>query len=243
MKRASGDNAVRKIERPLIIIGAPRSGTTILFRCLALHQQLWHLRAESHAIFEGPLHPALRNYDSNRATANMVDDEISAHVHTGFLQRVMNPAGVTSNAGKLLSGRTLSARIRNRFALKRAGRISRRSLPASVQILEKTPKNSLRISALNRIFPDARFLVLSRDVRENIDSLIAGWNAVDRIGPYKRHRFAGAGYPIANELNFKDYDGPKWKFALVPGWRKLAGTNHCRCRCAAVFCLQRVCRT
>jgi len=46
------------IERPIIILGAPRSGTTILQRCLALHPDLWHLPGESHFILEGPLHPS-----------------------------------------------------------------------------------------------------------------------------------------------------------------------------------------
>ena len=59
--------------KPIIILGAPRSGTTILTRCLAMHPDLWHLPGESHSILEGPFHPALIGYRSNKVGSEMVD--------------------------------------------------------------------------------------------------------------------------------------------------------------------------
>ena len=55
----AADSVGEGITSPIIILGAPRSGTTILHRSLAMHPELWHLPAESHAILEGPLHPRL----------------------------------------------------------------------------------------------------------------------------------------------------------------------------------------
>jgi Sulfotransferase family len=92
-----------------------------------------------------------------------------------------------------------------------------------IRFLEKTPKNTLRIPMLTRLFPDALYVWLKRSAAANIDSLIAGWHAEDKFGPLSRQRYGQAGYPIAAQLELLDYRGKWWKFALVPGWRNLKG--------------------
>jgi hypothetical protein len=76
---------------------------------------------------------------------------------------------------------------------------------------------------LNCLFPDAWYIWIQRGAAENVDSLIAGWRSVDRIGPFTRQRFAQAAYPVADKLDLQDYHSKWWKFALVPGWRTLHG--------------------
>jgi hypothetical protein len=71
-----------------------------------------------------------------------------------------------------------------------------------VRLLEKTPKNSLRISFLREVFPDARFVFLYREPRGNIASLIDGWNAEARFESYKLPHMT-------------------WKFLLPPRWEAL----------------------
>jgi hypothetical protein len=70
--------------------------------------------------------------------------------------------------------------------------------------LEKTPKNALRVPFFDRLFPTARFLLLWRDPRENISSIIEAWQS-DRFRTYK-------------ELD--GFDGP-WSLLLPPGYRQL----------------------
>ncbi len=212
------------IEKPLFIIGAPRSGTSILFRACSLHAELWHLPRESHVVFEGPLHPRC-GFVSNRITAADITPEIRSQVLRGFEQRVLNLAVLSVDRRKWITDRSLPERVRNRAALVPLAALSRRRRPQRFRLLEKTPKNSLRVSALQHMFPDARFVFLQRNARQNIDSLIAGWRAADHFGPIRRHRFCAAGYPITNELQLRDYDGPRWKFALIPGWQQLRGAS------------------
>ena len=64
------------IHRPIMVLGSPRSGTTLLFRCLAMHVNLWHPPSESHAVFEGPFHPASKGYESNRVTAEDLSERL-----------------------------------------------------------------------------------------------------------------------------------------------------------------------
>jgi len=72
--------------------------------------------------------------------------------------------------------------------------------------LEKTPKNSLRVSFLKTAFPNARFIYLYRQPQQNISSIIDGWKS-RRFVTYKNL----AGWNSS-------YD---WSFLLPEGWRYL----------------------
>jgi hypothetical protein len=74
------------------------------------------------------------------------------------------------------------------------------------RLLEKTPKNALRIPFFNRLFPDALFVFLWRDPRENLSSIIEAW----RSGRWKTY----------NGLD--GFDGP-WSLLLPPQWRAMNG--------------------
>ena len=80
--------------------------------------------------------------------------------------------------------------------------------PAELRFLEKTPKNALRIPFLVRAFPDARFIFLFRDPRQNISSLMDSW----RSGLYVT-------YP-----QLPGWPGERpWSHLLIPGWEELRG--------------------
>jgi hypothetical protein len=211
------------IVKPIIILGTPRSGTTILQRCLALHPDLWHLPGESHAILEGPFHPARKGYASNRITADEVDDELAQTLRKGFYHGAINLNEVMSNPQSLFSANSLSTRVLTKLVVSVMGRISWSKKPGKIRFLEKTPKNTLRVPMLTRLFPDAFYVWIKRNAVDNIDSLIAGWYAKDKVGPVAVQRYARAGYPIAGQLHLQDYHSKWWKFALVPGWCDLAG--------------------
>jgi hypothetical protein len=76
-----------------------------------------------------------------------------------------------------------------------------------VRMLEKTPKNALRVPLLAAAFPEARFVYLYRDPRPTLSSMIEGWLS----GGFRT-------YP-----NLPGWRGPDWSFVLTPGWRDLIG--------------------
>src|SRR6185436_7295920 len=102
-------------------------------------------------------------------------------------------------------------RLKERFLAEVRDRDGNRPAPgpAALRLLEKTPKNSLRVPFLARAFPDALFLYLYRDPRETISSMLDAW---------KSGRFAT--YP--GLPGWKDLP---WSLLLVPGWRELAGRS------------------
>ncbi|HEV3471639.1 MAG TPA: sulfotransferase [Actinomycetota bacterium] len=48
------------LDRPVFIIGAPRSGTSLLYAILRQSSRLKHFPGESHEIWEADYHPCLR---------------------------------------------------------------------------------------------------------------------------------------------------------------------------------------
>ena len=157
-----------ELDRPVFIIGAPRSGTSLLYAILRRSKDLRHWPGESHEIWEADYHPALRGWSSNALEAADVDPEAATRIKRSFL---------------LVTGR------RHR-------------------LIDKTPRNALRVGFVNALFPDARFLFLKRDGRENINSLINAW----RTPRYRTYR-------LPEPHSIPGVDPAWWKFVLYPGWR------------------------
>jgi hypothetical protein len=164
------------LQRPLIIVAAPRSGSTLLFETLAVTPQLFTLGGEAHALVEGLHHlrPGAPNVASNRLTADHATPETIGHIIAEVLRDLRGPGG------------------------------ERPAGNGPIRFLEKTPKNALRIPFFDRVFPDARYIFLWRDARENLSSIIEAW----RSGQWKTYN----GLP--------GFDGP-WSLLLPPGWQSL----------------------
>ncbi len=79
--------------------------------------------------------------------------------------------------------------------------------------LDKDPANCFRISYLDSLFPDARFIFLKRDGRATVSSLLTAWRSDTGTFPGKR-------LPIP--LSIEGYVGTKWRFVVPPGWEAYA---------------------
>ena len=164
-------------DRPVIIVAAPRSGSTALFETLAVTPQLTNPGGEAHWLVEGfqLFRPGAPGVDSNRLTADRLTPEIALAMKSRLAEKLVDAAGERADA-------------------------------RSVRLLEKTPKNALRIPFFNALFPDARFVFLWREPEENVSSIIDAWRAGGWVT-----------YP-----QLPGWDGP-WSMLLPPGWQGLKG--------------------
>lgn len=166
----------RRLDKPVFIIAAPRSGSTLLFETLACTPGFSSFGGEAHWLVEDvpALRPGAPGVDSNRLTAAQATAEVTAAIRRAALPRLQGPQGRPPATG--------------------------------ARLLEKTPKNSLRIPFLKQVFPDARFIFLWRDPRENISSIMEAW----RSGGWVTYR------------DLPGWEGP-WSMLLPPGWQSQRG--------------------
>jgi hypothetical protein len=168
----------RVFDRPVFVLSPPRSGSTLLFETLARAPALYTLGGENHALLEG------------------------------IPQLQPRMRGFDSNRLDVTDAKPEIVRdLRQRFFEELKDRDGRSAVGEQVRMLEKTPKNALRIPFLREAFPEARFVYLYRDVRQCLSSMLDAW----RSG-----RFVT--YP-----NLPGWQPLKWSMVLVPGWRDLVG--------------------
>jgi Sulfotransferase family/Aspartyl/Asparaginyl beta-hydroxylase len=169
-----------RIQRPIFIVSAPRAGSTLLFETLAASDQIWTVGGEAHWMVESisELRPGSPGVESNRLSASHCNVELAELIVSQIL------ANLKDNRG--------------------------RPLPptGNWRFLEKTPKNALRVPFFDRIFPDALFIYLSRDPRENLSSIMEAW----RSGHWKTYN------------GLEGMDSP-WSLLLPPGWTELRGKS------------------
>ncbi len=192
---------------PIIIVAAPRSGSTLLFSLLSAHPVLWSRYRESNDLLEGPFDPRQTGAASNALDDSDLDAETAARLRLAFYRSA-------GNLERLPLGRCLPIRGRGRMP---AGRmielLSRRWKRPGIRLVEKSPKNSLRVPFMRALFPGARFLHLVRDPRTNVASLARAWSMPDR------HKT----YPLPPGFRIRGYEHDSWSFMLQPGWRSLEG--------------------
>ena len=65
-------------DRPIIILSAPRSGSTLLFEVLSKSQSIFTIGGESHALIETipKLNIAYRKFSSNALSEQDIDDDL-----------------------------------------------------------------------------------------------------------------------------------------------------------------------
>jgi hypothetical protein len=166
------------LERPVVILSAPRAGSTLLFETLAQAAGVFTIGGESHQLIESiaALRPGRGIVSSNRLTRRDATTAIVTELRQRFASRIADRDKQPPGSG------------------------------ASVRLLEKTPKNALRVPFLLEVFPDAQFIFLTREPRANLSSMMQAWRAKGWV-TYR-------GLP--------GWPGP-WSLLLPPGYERLQG--------------------
>lgn len=164
-------------DRPIFVVSTPRSGSTLLFETLEKAPALYTTGRESHRLIEN----IRQLFPPMR----------------GWDSNRLTAADATPEVAERLA-ESFYRQINDRDGRPAAGR---------VRLLEKTPKNALRVPFFDAIWPDSIFVYLYRDVRETLASMAEAW--------------ASGGFRTYPRL--PGWTGYQWSLLLVPGWRDLIG--------------------
>ncbi|MBI3590763.1 MAG: sulfotransferase [Candidatus Melainabacteria bacterium] len=200
------------IKRPVVIIGAPRSGTSLLFRTLSTSRHLWSLYRESHDIWNKFYRMAGKELKDDLLTESDLDEASRSFILNEFHKYTLNNFYLGYVAREyFLKKDALKGAL---DLLGKTNLLYKNIFLKKYRIVEKTPKNCFRIPFINKLFSDCKFIYLKRDGRSNINSLIEGWKSPARYV---------SGQAPNIPLNIKGYSteesGKYWKFALPPSWQ------------------------
>ena len=179
------------LEQPTIIVSAPRSGSNLLFELMSKVEGIWTIGGESHTIYN--VFPHLRAENAQLDSGNL--REAHADRDTRRLLRAIFLYLLRDKHGRPF------------IMLPAAER------PATVRILEKTARNALNIPFLLKVFPNAKFILLHREPRANVASLVEAWKAGLQSGRFVTFR------------DLPGWDRAAWCFLLPPCWRSMVGRS------------------
>ena len=166
-----------RFDRPIFIVSTPRSGSTLLYETLEKAPGLYSIGNESHWLIEGI--QGLSPPQREWSSNRLTAEDATAERVEGLSQSFYRH--LTDRDGRTANG--------------------------AVRMLEKTPKNALRVPFLNAVWPDGMFIYLYRDVRATLYSMMEAWQS----GGFRT-------YP-----QLPTWRGLPWSLLLVPGWQRLNG--------------------
>ena len=135
----------------------------------------------------------------------MAPELASMHKESHDFWNTLHPISENNWNSHSLTEKDVSKRVKQEVL-----RFFYRNLGAK-RFVDKANQNCFRIPYLHDIFPDAFFVYIKRDGRDNINSMIHGWNRPDEYGTWSEY------LPVQVAIDNAKYK--RWCFFLFKGWR------------------------
>jgi len=207
-----------EIVKPIFIVGVPRSGTTLLYRILCHHSDLaWFSHEDLQFWIPKENQEKLKKQLIQRKENN---EKIPNNEESLFVFGPKQKSLIKNTSKQPIEAEIFWNKYCGREYIKDISEDKKNDVIQEIQkvlerekksrFLNKSPTNSIRIFALKKIFPDAKFINIARDPRSVIASML------------QRHEKEGGfikGIPLRNKpfgkisylkqkflLSSKDYD-------------------------------------
>jgi hypothetical protein len=215
-----------QIEKPVFIIGSYRGGTSLLFRLLSESKELWSMYRESNHIWQS------YHRDLKESSDTVYFEELE---NGNFLNTNINEEIKDLEEKKILMDLAYHYSTYNSYILGYLGRVKllregfswildlinffnymyKAMNIVTYRIVDKTPPNIFRVDFLAKLYPDAKFIYLTRDGKDNINSLISAWCHKSKFKyPYRKY--------LGGNLELKDCDSKVWKFFIPKDFKAFA---------------------
>jgi len=199
---------------PVIVLGAPRSGTSLMQRIIRGCPGFVSVAKESGLIWRRYTHPSLFQWESESCDLDTVTGKEIRHIHHLFARYAL-PAETWRKADerdimRYQRNPILSAAVyRPAYHLLALARLPFAGRTMALRLVDKSVHSALWLPLVDRVFPDAHYVHVVRNPGSTISSMVAGWMNPSRFFTYD--------LPIP--LQIPDYPHSRWNFALPPGWQ------------------------
>lgn len=200
-----------KIKKPIIIVGAPRSGANLLFHLLGSSKYLWSLYKEGSDIWNDFYKFKNAELKSDVLTVEDLDENSKEFIFNEFHKQTINNDFLAYLIQNHLNTNDSANGILD--SVFKANLFYKKLFDREYRLVEETPSSCFRIPFLNKLFDDSKFIFFKRDGRANVYSLIEGWQT--------RHKYIRLKSPSV-KIKIDGYEGSSWKFVLPPGWENYA---------------------
>jgi hypothetical protein len=202
------------LPRPIMILGAPRSGTSLIQQIVRGCDGCAAVASEAQSIWAQYTHPAQHGWVGEKWAAESVDDCQRLAIRREFARNAL-PAHVWhrfDKASVMERQRRLgvpSWALRFAYRVWLGARKAVRSPAWRLRLAEKSVHAGLWPGLVEYVFPDVCFVHVVRDPEATIDSIGRGWRAPGRFDTYSlpQDSLSTAGQPRT------------WKFPLPTGWQ------------------------
>ncbi len=201
-------------DRPVLIVGAPRSGSSLLQKLVREHPAFVSVPRESDMIWFRHTHPERNAWDGEGVPPSRLSDDVCAEIRSDFARLAVSAAAWRrwSSLG-LMENPATAAIVRALYPLaKPIFRIAHSARPRPdrpVRLVDKSVHMGLWLDLALKTFPDAIVLHIVRDPATCIPSMIGGWREPGRFETFD----------VPAPLDIGGCTATKWKFPLPPGWR------------------------
>ncbi len=201
-------------ERPVFIVGAPRSGTSLLQKIVREHPAFVSVPRESDIIWFKYTHPEKNDWRGEGIPVSQLTEADCRNIRSSFEQlavsadawRRWSSLGLMKNPVTASVIRAVYPAVKPVFRMAKS-LIPRREEP--VRLVDKSVHMGLWLELVFKTFPDALVVHIVRNPRTCIPSIAAGWRDGTRFETFDP----------PGSLAIKGYAGSKWKFPLPEGWR------------------------
>lgn len=197
----------------------------MLFNILCQSTELFSLYRESWNVIRGAYKRKMldANAKDDVITSEELDDELKQYLLAEFHKYTVNDKAQSFLINDHIKIPGLASRlpIPNLMApvFKAFNGTSKDMRFDHYRIIEKTPRNCFRVDFMDKLFPDAKFIYISRDGKSNVSSLIEGWRKNAKLPNHQR-------YPKINiDFKMSNFEYKKWEYVLPPGWQDFNGKS------------------
>lgn len=179
----------RRFYKPVIIVGAPRSGTSLLQKIIRENPVFVSVARESDVIWNPYIHPETNNWRQEGFVDRQLGPEDIALILEEYGNKALSAKVWTSwSRSRIMESASLSGIARRVYPYAdNVLTVVRKILPdrrRDLRLVDKSVHFGLWLDAVNKVFPDALYIHITRNGRDCVRSMMNGWLDPDRFNTY-----------------------------------------------------------